>query len=163
MIETAKVFFAATMMTMAFIMLQTKEPVHNALIYIFLCAYGAFFLCLYYGEKHKHDKIDDTWRDRMATVYEDLDRCRRNLDYMEHNSRPITPEPPIFLGRPGQTNPPEMSTELQGSTQDRERLDELIAELDKRYITLAQADKRYQKVSKLERILTPTKENQMEE
>lgn len=154
MIETAKVFFAATMMTMAFIMLQAKEPVHNALIYIFLCAYGAFFLCLYYGEKHKLDKIDETWRNRMESAYQELDMYRRRTEMLERNAMPRIPDMPDL--HPLTTQPTPAAEPIRIT-------DELIAELDKRYITLAQADKRYQKVSKLERILTPTKENQMEE
>ena len=154
MIETAKVFFAATMLTVSFLMLQAKEPVHNALIYIFLCAYGAFFLCLYYGEKHKRDNIDDIWRNRTEGLYQELAMYQHRTEMLERSTRPRIPDMPDLQPLTAQPAPAVEPIRIT---------DELIAELDKRYITLAQADKRYQKVSKLERILTPTKENQMEE
>ncbi len=154
MIESAKILSAAIMMTIAFLALRTNTPLSDALIHIFLCAYGAFFLLLYYSAKNKLDKTDETWRNRMESVYQELEMCRRRAEMLERSAMPRIPDMP---------NLQPLTTQPTPAAEPIRITDELIAELDKRYITLAQADKRYQKVSKLERILTPTKENQMEE
>lgn len=155
MIEPMKICSAATIFIMCFIALNEKTPVHNdAALYIFLAAYGAFFLLLYYSAKNKLDKIDETWRNRMESAYQELDMYRRRTELLERSAMPRIPDMPDLHPLTAQPTPAAEPIRIT---------DELIAELDKRYITLAQADKRYQKVSKLERILTPTKENQMEE